>query len=158
MPRWPPPTYRMEIDLHAPLPFVYRWCTDYRADDAGRAGDRYERWVIERSAKRVVFEDLWAEKDGWRWRRYVVTLNGPRSWHADSVANYRDASIDYRLTERPEGRTRLELTVKRRPVPPGAPQPGKKEFESDLRRMWLHFRRALEADYKSSRVKRRRRH
>ena len=31
---WPPPEYRMRTTINAPLDFVYRWCTDYRSDDA----------------------------------------------------------------------------------------------------------------------------
>src|SRR6266480_7786524 len=49
-------------------------------------GERYERRIIERSARRVVFEDLADTKEGWLWNRDVVTLRPPNRWHMDGIA------------------------------------------------------------------------
>ncbi|MGD0250264.1 MAG: hypothetical protein ABSB97_05185 [Thermoplasmata archaeon] len=154
MPRWPPPEYRIRTDFRAPLAYVFRWCTDYRPDDSHLIGEEYERRILERTPRRVVFEDLWWEPEGWRWRRSEVALRPPAYWHADSVGNVRDASIDYQLKELPDGGTRLELRMRRRPGPRSKRQPAKRELENDLRKMWRGFAKALETDYRRSRPKR----
>ena len=149
MVRWPAPVYRIQVDLSAPLSFVYRWCTDYRSDDGRRAGEVYDRRILSRSPRRVVYEDLWWRPDGWRWRRYAVTLRPPDRWHADSIGNVRDACIDYRLVPRGPDRTRLYLRLRRRPGPRAPHQPSRRSGERDLRGLWRNLSRALAADYRN---------
>ena len=156
VPTWPPPVYRILVDFNAPLPYVFRWCTDYRSDDAVRARESYDRRILRRTRNEVLFEDLWWERDGWRWRRTQVRLHPPDRWHADSIGNIRDASIDYRLTELPEGRTRLELRMRRRPAVGRPGQPARGPFEKELRQLWSHFRRAMMRDYRRVRANTRR--
>ena len=151
---WPPPIYRVRQEFDAPLGFVYRWCTDYRRDDAARAGEHYERRILARTAREVIYEDLWSEKDGWRWRRYRVALSPPARWHADSVGNVRDASIDYRLTELPDGRTALDLELRRRPVSERFPQPSRRAMEAELRSLWGNYAAALEKEFRGRRRRR----
>lgn len=146
MSRWPPPRYRITVEFEAPLPFVFRWCTDYRTDDAKRAGETYDRRILRRTRHEVLYEDLWWAKDGWRWRRTRVRLRPPDRWHADSVGNIRDARIDYRLTQLPQERTRLTLEMRRRPAPGRGRQPSRRALESELRSLWGRYRRALERD------------
>lgn len=150
MPSWPPPVYEITAEFRAPIGYVFRWCTDYRTDDARRDGERYERRILARSSRRVVFEDLWSERDGWRWRRYDVSLFPPRRWRADTVGNVRDATIDYRLYALPDGGTRLRLRMRRRPGPRLARQPPKAELEAELVRLWGRLGRSLESDYRRS--------
>ncbi len=154
---WPPPVYRISVEFEAPLPFVFRWCTDYRTDDARRAGETYERRILSRTPREVVYEDLWWLADGWRWRRYRVILRPPDRWHADSVGNIRDASLDYRLTALPGDRTQLELVARRRPATGRPGQPPRRAFERELRQLWAHFARELHRDFRRSRVRSRKR-
>jgi hypothetical protein len=145
--RWPLPLYRIQIEFRAPLDFVYRWCTDFRTDDAGREGKKYERRILLRSNRRVVFEDLWWEPDGWRWRRHDVRLYPPNRWRTNSIGNEREARNDYRLTRLTDGRTRLEITVHRRPglrQPRPVPQ---KVLERELLKEWRNFGKSLDADF-----------
>lgn len=151
MPRWPAPEYRSRTEFRAPVPFVFRWCTDYRPGDDRLAGETYERRVISRTARRVVYEDLWWGHDGWRWRRNEVSLHPPNRWHARSIGNIRDADLDYRLTALPGERTRLDLRMRRRPGVRQPRQPAKRELEAELRRLWENYRRALESDYRKAR-------
>lgn len=155
MPLWPPPLYQIRATFRVPLPFAYRWCTDYRPQDSKLAGEHYERRIILRSARRVLFEDLWWESDGWRWRRYDVTLHPPNRWSADSVGNVRDAAIQYRLTALAPEKTALDLTLRRRPGARGGRQPSKAAMEAELRSLWSNFGRELEADYRRSKLRRR---
>lgn len=130
---------------------MFRWCTDYRAKDGAITGEGYARRVLSRSPTQVVYEDLWWEKDGWRWRRYRVRLTPPDRWHAESTANYRDMTIDYRLVDLPDRRTRLDLRIRRRPTALYPHQPTKSEMTADLTRAWDRYARQLERDYRASR-------
>lgn len=146
--QWPGPMYHVSVVFRVPLDFAFRWCTDFRADDARLEQEGFERKILVRTPKRVVYEDLeWAD-DGWHWAQYVVRLRPPDRWHADSVGNYRDATLDYVLTELSPRRTRLDLTWRRRPGPKGRRLP-RTEAERDSRRAWLSFRNALERDYRA---------
>ena len=150
MPTWPPPVYEMETEFDAPLPYVYRWCTDFSSKDGALAGETYERRILKRSKRRVIFEDLWSEPDGWRWRRYEVVLRPPRGWRADSVGNVRDAQTDYRLTALPDGRTHLFLRMRRRPGSRSTRNPAKRVLEREVEALWKHLAKNLEKDYRRS--------
>jgi hypothetical protein len=149
--RWPPPVYRIVVDFDAPLEYVFAWCTDYRPEDGRGTAERHQRWILSRTSERVVLEDLWTLPDGWGWRRSDVTLAPPDRWHVDSVGTVRDASIDYRLTRRAEGRTQLTIQVRRRPSPIRPEQPTRARFEGPVTEMWRGYARALARDYRAGR-------
>src|SRR5438309_12068066 len=61
---WPGPEYRIRVSFRAPIDFVFAWCTDYTPGDAALEKEAYERKIIERTSRSVVFEDLEESKDG----------------------------------------------------------------------------------------------
>ena len=136
--------------FRVPLPFAYRWCTDYRPEDGRLSGEGFERRVLRRSRRRVVLEDLWWEADGWRWRRNEVTLSPPDRWSTDSPGNVRVAHLDYRLTPVTERSCFLDLVMRRRPGARDPRQPSKQELERELETLWGHYRRAMEREYRHS--------
>jgi hypothetical protein len=76
-------TIRYERDLDHPLEDAYRWLTDYRNDDADRAGAVIrDREVVERTEDRIVLEGeletLGRRMDG----RAEVELDPPDAWTA----------------------------------------------------------------------------
>jgi len=146
-----PKVYEFRSKFRASLPFVYAWCTDYTPKDPGLEGDSYVRRVLERSRRRVVFEDLHDEPGGWTWSHYDVTLLPPRRWHAEAVGSHRTWSIDYELSERPGGTTELWFRGVRRATALAGKNPPKAELEQELRAMWARFGRALEKDYRKNR-------
>lgn len=145
------PEYRIRVTFRVPLKFAFVWCTDYTPQDAALEGESYERKVIERTLRRVVFEDLEESKDGWLWSRDVVTLRPPNRWHMDGVGNRRDVTADYLLSSLPDGRTQLELRWRRHPTVPEAKKLTKAEREADTLRAWKRFGAAMERDYRRSR-------
>jgi hypothetical protein len=151
MTSWPRTEYHISTVLRVPLSFAFRWCTDFRPDDAQREGEAYERKILERTARRVVYEDLESTSAGWRWARHVVTVRPPNRWHSDSVGNYRDAYLDYQLTPLGPARTRFELTWKRRVSALGGRSPSRKSVEKSTLAAWRQFAKALEADYHKAR-------
>ena len=153
---WPGPEYVTRVTFDAPLAHSFRWCTDYSAIDPQLEKEEYARRVLERGPRRVVYEDLASTKAGWSWARYVVTLQPPDRWHMESIGTARCAVGDYLLTPLSGDRTRFELRYRRKPgLLPFRRVPKKERDPQDLV-TWLHFKRALEKDYRASLGRRRR--
>jgi len=152
---WPGPTYEVRAEFRAPLEFVYRWCTDYTPEDAGYEGETYQRRILQRSPREVIYEDLDDSESGWIWARHVVHLSPPNRWHSDSVGSHREIRLDYRLSRLPGGRTRLVLKARRRPTPIGAKNPTKSRWELSVGRAWARFGRVLERDFRRKNTKKR---
>lgn len=147
---WPGPEYRISVTFRVPLDFAFAWCTDYTPHDASLEGESYERKVIERTPRRVIFEDLEETEAGYVWSRDVVTLHPPNRWHMDGVGNRRDVTADYVLSPLPGGRTRLDLRGRRRPKMPDPTKLTKAEREASTTRAWKRFGAAMERDYRRS--------
>ena len=145
---WTGPEYRICVTFRVPLKFAFGWCTDYTPQDASLEGESYERKVVERTPRRVVFEDLEESEGGWIWSRDVVTLRPPNRWHMDGIGNRRDVTADYLLTSLPTGGTRLDLRWRRRPNVPGAGKLTKAQREASALRSWKRFASAMERDYR----------
>jgi hypothetical protein len=145
---WPGPSYEVRATFRAPLGFVYRWCTDYTPKDARYERDEYDRRILHRSPREVIYEDLYSTKQGWVWSRHVVRLFPPNRWHSDSVGSHRAASLDYRLSRLPGNRTQLTLKAHRRPYGIGAKNPPKSQWERYVAKSWKNFGQALEQEYK----------
>lgn len=150
-PRWVGPEYRIKVSFQAPLDFAFAWCTDYTPDDGKLEGESYVRKIIERSPRRVIFEDLEEARDGWTWSREVVTLRPPDRWHMEGIGNKRDVMADYVLSRLPDDRTQLELRWRRRPNDPREAKVSKARREANARRAWKRFGDAMEKDYEQTR-------
>jgi hypothetical protein len=147
---WPGPEYRISVSFRAPVDFVFAWCTDYTPGDAALEKEKYQRKIIERTRRSVVFEDLEESRDGWDWSRALVSLYPPNRWHMDGIGNNRDVVADYALSRLPDGGTRLDLRWKRRPHEPEATRLSKAQREAASTQAWKRFASALERDYKQS--------
>jgi len=145
-----PRVYEIRSVFRAPLSFVFAWCTDYSAEDARLENESYLRRIVERSQRRVVYEDLEDTPQGWSWSRHSVTLRPPNRWRSDSVGNYRTWRLDYTLRPLTGGRTELTLRGVRRATGLASKNPPKAKLERSMRTSWAHFGRALEADYRKS--------
>ena len=150
--RWPGPEYHVRVAFDAPLPFVYEWCTDYSPQDSHLEGESYIRKILERTDRRVVYEDVEEAIDGFHWARYDVDLRPPTGWRMTSVGNRRMARAEYHLTELPGGRTRLDLYLRRIPGPLPSRTLTKIERERTLTELWLKFKTALERDFRISKT------
>jgi hypothetical protein len=155
MPPRPRATYRYRIAFDAPKQFVFRWCTDYSDQDPKIEGETYSRKILERSRRRVVYEDLEEGADGWSWARHEVKLSPPNRWHSESIGNRRLYSLDYRLTTLPDGRTEMAFVGIRRPTGLGSKNPSAAEFRRSMDAGWHKFRRELEREYRAKRTARR---
>jgi len=148
--KWVGPEYRIRVSFRVPLDFAFAWCTDYTPDDAKLEGDSYVRKIVERTARRVVLEDLEDTKDGWLWSRETVTLHPPNRWHMDGFGSRSEVTADYVLSTVPDGRTQLDLRWRRRPRMRVAKPLTKTQREASALRAWKRFGTAMERDYKNS--------
>jgi hypothetical protein len=143
--------YEASTVFRAPLPYVYRWCTDYSPRDPVLEKDTYHRRILSRTRREVIYEDLYTSGVGWWWSRNVVSLHPPDHWHDETIGNYRRWRLDYYLTELPNGRTRLDIRGVRWPMLLGGRNPPRSEEEAGLRSLWRNFAEALERDYRRRR-------
>jgi hypothetical protein len=142
--------YEVRSTFRAPLPFVFEWCTDYTPGDPSLEKEPFTRRILERSRRRAVYEDLFDTPNGWMWSHQVVTLRPPNRWHAEATGSHRTWSLDYVLTELPDGGTELWLRGERTPTPLAGRNPPKARLEKELRTSWKNYGRALERDYRAS--------
>ena len=154
---WPTPEYVIRQTFRAPLKFVYTWCTDFRPDDARLEGESYARRILSRKARRVVYEDVEPDDSGWFWARTDVRLLPPDRWQMESIGNRRHSRAEYRLTKLPDGRTSLELRLRRRASIVPAKRLSKPAREATLSRAWRSFARSLEAEFRRTGAKTRQR-
>ncbi len=148
---WPRPIYEVRAEFRAPLEFVFRWCTDFTAEDSKYEAETYRRRIVQRSKRTVVYEDLVDSKQGWLWARHVVHLMPPNRWHSDSVGSHRDLRLDYRLSPLPGNRTELVLTARRRPAGLGRKNPAKAKWEREVSESWVKLGKSLEREYRKAR-------
>ena len=143
--------YEIRTKFRAPVPYVFRWCTDYTPDDARLEKDEYARKILKRGKRAIVYEDLYEGPDGWMWSHQEVTLHPPDRWHAESTGSHRHWSLDYTLRPLADGGTELTLRGVRRPTALGIRNPPKARMNQELREGWANFGRALERDYRKER-------
>jgi hypothetical protein len=149
--KWPGPTYEAHAEFRAPMDFVFRWCTDYTPEDSKLEKEAYQRRILRRSPREVVYEDLDDTPDGWFWAHHVVRLHPPDRWHSDSVGSHRLYSLDYRLTPLSGNRTRLTLRARRRRYGVGGKNPSVRTWKRHTETLWKNFARELERDYRKAR-------
>ena len=151
-------TCQLKVVFRAPLPFVFSWCTDYRTSDPKLEKRDYTRKIIERTPRRVTFENLEEMTDGWSWQRAIVSLHPPNRWHQDNTGNRRDLKADYVLSSLPRDRTQLNLRWKVWPKTAASGKLSRAERERSAASMWRKFAAALERDYRRARRHRTRRY
>lgn len=142
------PEYRIRVAFRVPREYAFAWCTDFSPQDASLEKEKYDRRVIERTPRRVIFEDLEDTEGGWIWSRDIVTLRPPSRWHMEGHGNRRDVVADYQLTDLKDGRTQLELRWKRFPLVRAGKELTKAQREASTLQAWNHFAAAMERDYR----------
>jgi hypothetical protein len=152
MAAWPPPLYEIRVNFRAPLPYVYRWLTDYSPTDPALENGSYQRKVLTKNRRHAVLEDLTDTKKGWEWYRTVVTLHPPDRWHAELRGNVPDWSLNYRLKPLAPDRTLLTIQwhMRRRPGFPKDVIPPKSVTIRMMQGLWGHFAASLEREYRQS--------
>ena len=149
--RAPVRRYEFRTVLRAPLPFAFRWCTDYSEADPSLEGAHHRRKIVRRSRREVIYEDLEETREGWVWRRTTVAVRPPNRWTARSEGNHRNWILDYTLRPLPDGTSELLWRGERHALPLGGPNPTPAAMLEEMRTIWGRFGRALATEYRAGR-------
>ncbi|MCI4345051.1 MAG: hypothetical protein L3J87_05450, partial [Thermoplasmata archaeon] len=119
--------------------------------------EAYERRVVSRGPRHVVYEDLRPTPEGWTWSRQEVWLRPPHHWHMEGAGNRRHVVADYVLRQLSPELVELELRYRRRPALLKFTKLPKRRTDRENKVGWRNFALALERDYRNSRKAGRRR-
>ncbi len=141
-------TLRFQKLIHAPLPFVYAWCTDYREDD-DRITDsiyHYRAKIVLREPQRVVRVITVPGRDRNRNTEVeLIHLQPPNRWRLEKSSVTDDKSGSYRLTALGPTLTRLDMQFRerwqiRRPV-------DRRRYRTLFNRVWNRYVEVMEAEF-----------
>lgn len=137
--------FRVSKTISAPLRFVYRWCTDYRASDPKITGSKSKRRILLKTQHRAIYVSTYTSRGEPRTIVNVVTLHPPTGWHLDGIGDEIDEKVDYVLTKLGLGKTRLDIALtvyyKIHEVPT------KEQDAEELSGVWDKYVAALEKEY-----------
>ncbi|MGB6501370.1 MAG: hypothetical protein WBG19_08240 [Thermoplasmata archaeon] len=135
--------------VHAPLRFVFRWCTDYRDDD-DRITDsiyHYRAKIVLRESARVVRIITVPGRDRNRNTDVeVISLRPPAGWRLDKFSVTDDETGWYRLTRKGRALTSIDMRFRRR-WKAGKP-PDQKRYRALFDRVWDRYVEVMEAEYR----------
>jgi hypothetical protein len=135
--------------IKAPLPFVYKWCTDFREDDNKITGSKNRRKILQQTLKRVVYVTTYFPKTGEpKIGVNLVTLRPPNSWHLEFIGEEDDEEGDYRLTRLAAKKTRLDMRFSEKYKVRHAPTQA--EDMKHTEEIWDKYAARLEKDYRQT--------
>ena len=137
--------FHVSKTIHAPLRFVYGWCTDYRESDTRITGSKSKRKILLKTKGRVIYVMSYPSRGKVRSGVDVVTLHPPNSWHLDFIGDEDDETGDYVLTSLGGRKTRLDMTFKERYKTSNAPS--KAQDVKHTHEIWDKYIASLEKDY-----------
>ena len=141
-------SYHITKTIHAPLKFVYEWCTDYREDDNQITQSKTLFKILQKTKQRVIYLRT-IERDGKTMIGVkMVTLRPSKAWYLDQVGEDEDVIGTYKLTRLGPEKTRLEMAFTETYKVTDAPT--KEEDRNDTDKMWDRYVAALQKDYTSS--------
>ncbi|MGI0091118.1 MAG: hypothetical protein ACREBS_05370 [Nitrososphaerales archaeon] len=142
-------TMRLNVEINAPLKFVFEWSTDFAEDDPKLIGSVRQRHILAKSSKRVIFAQTWND-DGGRLRvtANIVTLKPPDSWHLEMYESERSETADYKLERLTKESTLLQLTFKNKWKNPEKAETADSQTRR-IKEIWAKYSDALQNDYNS---------
>lgn len=145
-------TMRFHWDVAAPLPFVFRWCTDYREDDDRITDDiyHYTARILLREPTRIVREVVVPGRDRNRCTEVeVIRLAPPDRWTLTKLSVTDDQTGRYRLVALGPRRTRIELSF--RESWKGRAPPSRARYRARFERVWDRYVATIEREYRRRR-------
>ena len=132
--------------IHAPLRFVYDWCTDYRETDPKITKSKSNRKILMRTEHRVIYTESYRSRGKPRTAVDVVTLYPPKAWHLDFVSDEDDEVGDYVLSSTGPRKTRLDMTFTESYKV--AQAPSKAQYASHVSQVSDKYVEALQKEYR----------
>ena len=143
--------YKHSHVLNVPIKFTYDWCTDYSPKDSKIVGSKFQRIILDKTRKRVVYAGYKPGEDGKpKLAVRLVTLHpGTYSWHLDYFAEEDLEVGEYKLKRLGSNKTRLDMTFNNKWK--HGKGPSREEFEAGTKKVWDKYAPALERDYRKRR-------
>ncbi len=142
-------TYRFRKLVRAPLPFVYRWCTDYRQDD-DRITDsiyQYQAKIVLREPTRIVrIITLPGRNRNRNTDVEIISLLPPDRWHLEKLSVTDDETGAYRLVRRGPKLTAVQMRFRKKWKIPDLPDP--KEYRALFSRVWDRYVDVMEKEFR----------
>ncbi|MCI4362995.1 MAG: hypothetical protein L3K13_01635 [Thermoplasmata archaeon] len=130
------------------MPFVYRWCTDFRTDDHRLTDSiyHYRAEVVRLGPRRLLrIITLPGEEFASGTEVELIRLGPPDRWRLDLVSAALDETGSYRLRRLGPRRTRIEMRFEKqwrlRRVP------GERQYGTLFRRVWDLYAVTIERAY-----------
>ena len=138
-------SYRVSKIIHAPLPFVYDWCTDYRESDPRITDSKAKRKMLLKTRRHVIYISSYRSGGKPKIGVNIVTLYPQKWWHLDFIGDEDDETGDYRLMRLGPRRTRLDMSFAEHFKIRNAPT--KAQDLKHTHEIWDKYVSALERDY-----------
>ena len=142
-------TLRFRKVIRAPLPFVYRWCTDFREDDHRLTEDiyHYAARILLREPRRIVREVVVPGPNRNRNTELeIITLAPPNGWSLRKLSVTDDKRGTYRLTSLGSNRTALEMRFQENWKASRLPNRGR--YRALFDRVWDRYVQLMEAEFR----------
>lgn len=146
-------TLRFRKLIHAPLRFVYRWCTDFREDDDAITNSiyHYSARIVLRERSRLVRIIMVPGPDRNRNTDVeIITLVPPDRWRLRKLSVSDDETGSYRLTRKGSTLTRLDMRFHRTWKTGRAPATAR--YRALFERVWDRYVSAIEKEYRDQRA------
>jgi hypothetical protein len=141
--------YRFSKLVRAPLPFVFRWCTDYRDDD-DRLTDsiyHYQAKIVLREPSRIVRLISVPGTDRNRSTDVeIITLRPPNRWHLAKFSVSDDQIGNYLLTSRGPRLTLLEIRFRQKWKIRRLPD--RRRYQALFNRVWDRYVEVMETEFR----------
>ncbi len=140
------------MKIHAPVEYVFDWCTDFREDDPKITGSASKRLVLEKSPSHAIYVALADERNNEGMtpgRIYLVKFEPPYSWHPEAHGKGFDTIGTYRLSRISDRMTWPRVNFKHAYYD-ASKLSSKKSKESESKKNWKKYVLSLERDFKSS--------
>jgi hypothetical protein len=141
--------FRFQKVIHAPLPFVYRWCTDYRDDDdrMTRSIYHYRAKIVLRERTRIVRIITVPGSDRNRSTDLeIISLFPPDRWKLDKFSVTDDETGTYRLIRRGRDITGLEMRFRR--TWKARDLPNQDRYRALFNRVWDRYVEIMEQEFR----------
>ena len=142
-------SWHISKTIHAPLGFVYDWCTNFRETDPKITASKQKRKILLRTKHRVIYTESYRSRGRPSTAVDVVTLFPPKGWHLDYVSDEDDEAADYTLTFLGPQETKFDITSTAHFKVTHAPS--KARYTSGVSKVWDKYSEVLEKDYRRSR-------
>ncbi len=142
-------TLRFHKLVRAPLPFVYRWCTDYREDD-DRLTDsiyHYQATIPLREPTRIVRIITVPGVDRNRCTEVeIISLRPPDQWKLNKFSVTDDKFGSYRVRRIGAKLTRVEMHFRERWK--DSTPPNRQRYRRLFNRVWDRYVEVMESEYR----------